>query len=97
VKVPVEALTTKVVVELIVVKSKWQQNKTKKKDFFILGTPQLRSLINCINILKTQYNTSKAIMASINKNSQTTRNHYRGKTHVNNIIFSNMKILQHKP
>jgi hypothetical protein len=71
--------------------------QTKKKDFFILGAPQLRSLINCTNILEIPYNTSKTIMADINKNSQTTKNHYIGKTHINNIIFSNMKILQHKP
>ncbi len=68
-----------------------------KKDFLKIRAPQLRSLINCTNILEIQYNTSKTIMASINKNSQTTKNHYIWKTHINNIIFSNMKILQHKP
>jgi hypothetical protein len=67
-----------------------KQTKTKE-NIVLKGAPQLRSLINCTNILKTQYNTSKAIMANINKNSQTTKNNYRGKTHINNIIFSNIK------
>jgi hypothetical protein len=69
-----------------------KQTKTKEK-IILKGAPQLRSQINCTNILKTQYNTSKAIMAGINKNSQIVRNHYRGKTHINNFIISNMKIL----
>jgi metal-dependent HD superfamily phosphatase/phosphodiesterase len=48
---------------------------------------------NCTSISKIQYNTNKSIMVSINRNSQTTKNHHKGKTHINNIIFSNMKTL----
>jgi hypothetical protein len=73
-----------------------KQTKTKEKKI-LKGAPQLRSLVNRTNILKLQYNTNKASMANINKNSQTAKNHYRGKTHISNIIFSNMKSLHHKP
>jgi hypothetical protein len=72
-----------------------KQTKTKEKNV-LKRAPQLRSPVNRTNILKTQYSNNKASMADINK-TQAAKNHYRGKTHISNIIFSNMKILHHKP
>jgi hypothetical protein len=95
IEVPTEVLITKVVAKPIAIKSKWQKKIQRKKKIVLEGAPQLRSLINHTNILKIQYN--KATMVDINKNSKTARNEYKGKTHINNIIFCNMRILQHKP
>jgi hypothetical protein len=86
IEVATKAPTTKIVAE-----PSNNRSGNKRKNYTRRST--IIKAINHTSISRIQYNINKAIMVSINRNSQPTKNYHGGKTHINNIIFSNMKTL----